>query len=336
MRIVVVGGAGYIGSHTVRELYRRGHEIIIYDNLSTGHASLVNGFDLITGEICDTERLLPVLYGADAVMHFAACASVAESMKEPGKYFKNNISDGLSLLEAVRQACVPYFIFSSSCTVYGLPQVTPINEDAPCDPVNPYGVSKLFFERALASYERAHNLRYVALRYFNAAGADESGEIGEIHEPETHLIPLALRVASGLRSNLAIYGNDYSTRDGTCVRDYVHVSDIAEAHFRALDYLVAGERSAILNLGTGQGYTVNEIVAEIESVTSRVCQPIYYPRRPGDVAELVADPARARRFLNWEPTRSLQQIVSSAWTWFQRCEMRLQERPKRIVARAGF
>jgi UDP-glucose 4-epimerase len=336
MRIVVVGGAGYIGSHTVRELSRRRHEIIVYDNLSTGHASLAKGFDLITGEIGDKERLVPALYGADAVMHFAACASVAESMKDPGKYFKNNISDGMCLLEAVQQSRVPYFIFSSSCTVYGLPKVTPISEDTQCDPVNPYGVSKLFFERALAAYERAHNLRYVALRYFNAAGADESGEIGEIHDPETHLIPLALRVASGLHSNLAIFGNDYLTRDGTCVRDYVHVSDIAEAHVRALDYLVAEQRSAAFNLGTGQGYTVNEVVAEIESVTSRICQPIYYPRRPGDVAELVADPAKAERILNWKSTRSLHQIVSSAWLWFQRCEMRLQDIAIGIVARAGI
>jgi UDP-glucose-4-epimerase GalE len=332
MRIVVIGGAGYIGSHTARELARRRHEVIIYDDLSTGHAFLADGFELVIGKIGDRERLLSVFSGAGAVMHFAACASVAESVRNPGKYFKNNISDGVCLLQAVQQARIPYFIFSSSCTVYGLPKTIPINEDTPCDPVNPYGISKLFFERALAAYEQAHGLRYAALRYFNAAGADESGEIGEVHDPETHLIPLALQAAAGLRSGLAIYGDDYSTRDGTCVRDYIHVSDIAEAHVRALDYLCAEKQSATLNLGTGKGYTVNEVVAEVEFVTERVCPTTYHSRRPGDVAELVADPTRAQTLLGWSPSRSLHQIISSAWMWFQHHQMTRQKREKRIGA----
>lgn len=317
MRIVVTGGAGYIGSHTVRALHRKGHEILIYDNLSTGHVFLAKGFDLVVGEMSDRERLRSGLAGADAVMHFAACASVEESVAAPHKYFNNNVCDGLGLLEEVRLARIPYFVFSSSCTVYGLPKTSPIHEDTLCDPVNPYGTSKLLFERALAAYGNAYGSRYVSLRYFNAAGADESGEIGELHHPETHLIPLALEVAAGLRPEMAIYGSDYGTRDGTCVRDYVHVCDIADAHVRALDYLSAGNSSTTLNLGSGKGHTVKEVIAAVEAVTGRALKKVYYPRRPGDVAELVADPTHARALLGWKPSRSLQQIVATAWNWLQ-------------------
>ncbi len=320
MRILITGGAGYIGSHTARVLARRGHEVILYDNLSTGHEFLAKGFRLVVGDIGDKARLFPALRGSDAVMHFAAHASVAESVANPGKYFDNNVRAGLSLLETVYQARVPYFVFSSSCTVYGLPAVAPISENSSREPVNPYGASKLFFERALDAYHVAAGLRSVSLRYFNAAGADESNEIGELHDPETHLIPIALRVAAGLRPELVICGNDYPTADGTCVRDYVHVNDLAEAHALALEYLSAGGDSTALNLGTGKGHSVNEIVAMIESCTECVLRKRYGPRRPGDAAELVADPTRARSLLGWRPVRALDQIIATAWTWFQRCQ----------------
>jgi UDP-glucose-4-epimerase GalE len=293
--------------------------VVIYDNLSTGHASFAEGFQSIFGDIGDKTRILRALSGADAVMHFAACASVAESVSNPGKYFDNNVRAGLCLLDAVRQARIPYFVFSSSCTVYGLPRVSPITEEIPCEPVNAYGVSKLFFERALAAYQEAHGLRFVSFRYFNAAGADESGEIGELHDPETHLIPIALEVAAGARPSLPIYGNDYPTKDGTCLRDYVHVNDIADAHLRALEYLLSGGRSGAMNLGTGKGYTVNEVVSAVEAVTGRTLERVYCPRRPGDVAALVADPRRAEMMLQWRPSRSLNSIIASAWQWYQGC-----------------
>lgn len=320
MRIVITGGAGYIGSHTARVLARRGHEVLLYDNLSTGHACLAEGFELVIGDVGDKARLLPVLRGCDAVMHFAAHASVAESVANPGKYFDNNVRAGLCLLETVQQAHVPHFVFSSSCTVYGLPNVAFISENSPREPVNPYGTSKLFFERALDAYQVANGLRCVSLRYFNAAGADESNDIGELHDPETHLIPLALGVAAGLRPELVICGNDYPTSDGTCVRDYVHVNDLAEAHSLALDYLSAGGDSTALNLGTGKGHSVNEVVTMLESRTGCVLRKRYGPRRPGDAAELVADPTRAQSLLGWKPIRTLDQIIATAWAWFQRCQ----------------
>jgi UDP-glucose-4-epimerase GalE len=331
MRIVVTGGAGYIGSHTARALCRKGHEVIIYDNLSTGHASFAKGFRFLVGDIGDKPRLLRALSGADAVMHFAACASVAESVSDPGKYFDNNVRASLCLLDAVRQLRVPYFVFSSSCTVYGRPRATPITEETSCEPINAYGVSKLFFERALEAYQEAHGLRFVSFRYFNAAGADESCEIGELHNPETHLIPIALEVAAGAHPRLQIYGNDYPTRDGTCLRDYVHVNDIADAHLRALDYLLSGGKSGVMNLGTGKGYTVNEVISAVETVTGRVVETVNCPRRPGDVAELVADASRAEMILLWRPSRSLNSIIASAWEWYQGCSAHpahLEERVK--------
>ena len=331
MRIVVTGGAGYIGSHTARALHRLGHDVIIYDNLSTGYASFANGFQFILGDIGDKTRMLRALSGADAVMHFAACASVAESVSDPGKYFDNNVRAGLCLLDAIRQVRIPYFVFSSSCTVYGLPRTTPITEETPCEPINAYGVSKLFFERALAAYQEAHGLRFVSFRYFNAAGADESCEIGERHDPESHLIPIALEVAAGARPRLSIYGNDYPTKDGTCLRDYVHVNDIADAHLRALKYLLSGGKSGPMNLGTGRGYTVNEVISAVENVTGRTLERVYCSRRPGDVAELVADPTRAEMMLQWRSSRSLNSIIESAWEWYQGCyahPVDLEERVK--------
>jgi len=319
MRIVVIGGAGYIGSHTARTLQKRGHEVLIYDNLSTGHAFFSKGFAFIRAGISETSTLAAVLEEADAVMHFAAHAYVGESCEKPRKYFANNVEAGLALLNAVVDSGVRYFVFSSTCAVYGVPPTVPIKEQTPREPVNPYGASKLFFEHALKAYSAAYGLRFVSLRYFNAAGADESGEIGELHNPETHLIPLALEAAAGTRPELEIYGDDYPTPDGTCIRDYIHVNDLAEAHVLALEYLAKGGEPVGLNLGTGMGHSINEVLRAVESVAGKVPTRIA-PRRAGDPAVLVADPARARQLLHWKASRSLQHSVSTAWNWMRRRE----------------
>src|SRR5229473_8251564 len=237
LAILVSGGAGYIGSHAARALRRRGHEVVIYDNLSTGHAFLADGFQLIVGQIADTSKLAPTMRRVDAVMHFAAHAYVGESVGNPRKYFRNNVLGALSLLNSVLDTGIRRFVFSSTCAVYGVPGQIPITEQTPREPVNPYGASKLFFENALEAYSSAYGLRSVSLRYFNAAGADDSGEIGEIHDPETHLIPLALAASTANGSELQVFGSDYPTSDGTCVRDYIHVNDLADAHVRALQHL---------------------------------------------------------------------------------------------------
>lgn len=243
MVVLVVGGAGYIGSHTARALRRHGHEVIIYDNLCAGHKELTRGFELIEADIADEEKLACALKRTQAVIHFAAHAYVGESVENPRKYFHNNVEAGLALLNATIDAGIGFLVFSSSCAVYGVPSKSPIAEDQPRQPINPYGVSKLFFENALEAYDRAYSLRSVRLRYFNAAGADESGELGELHDPETHLIPLALAAAAGTGPELQIFGTDYPTPDGTCVRDYIHVNDLAEAHVLALHYLINGGAS---------------------------------------------------------------------------------------------
>jgi UDP-glucose-4-epimerase GalE len=293
---------------------------VIYDNLSTGCRRLAQGFELVEGEIADGARLRPVLARVDAVMHFAAHAYVGESVENPRKYFRNNVLGALSLLNSVLDAGIRRFVFSSSCAVYGIPGQIPITELTPREPINPYGVSKLFFEHALEGYAGAYGLRSVMLRYFNAAGADESGEIGEMHEPETHLIPLAL-AAAARGTELRIYGYDYPTVDGTCVRDYIHVNDLADAHVRALQYLESGsqvDESLALNLGTGRGSSVLEIVQAAENATGRPVRRMLRARRPGDPPTLVADPAKARRRLGWNAKRDLTDIVSSAWTWMQK------------------
>ena len=314
MAVLVVGGAGYVGSHAAHALKRRGYEAIIYDNLSTGHAALAAGFELIVGDISDSAKLASVLRRVDAVMHFAAHAYVGESVDNPRKYFQNNVLGGLQLLHAVLDSQVRKFIFSSSCAVYGIPAKVPITEETPRLPVNPYGLTKFILEQALENYDRAYGLRFVSFRYFNAAGADEDGKAGEIHTPETHLIPSAFEAIHGQRPALEIYGDDYPTPDGTCVRDYVHVNDLAEAHVLGLEYL-AGGSSAALNLGTGRGHSVREVISTIEPFTGRVVPKRTTARRPGDPPELVADPARAERLLNWKAKRSLEQIVATAWRW---------------------
>ena len=317
MAVLVVGGAGYIGSHAARVLQRKGHDVIIYDNLSTGFRALAEGFELIVGDIADSAKLAKALARADAVMHFAAHAYVGESVENPRKYFHNNVTGALALLNAVMDSRVRKFIFSSTAAVYGTPEKSPITEDSARQPVNPYGATKLTLEMALEAYSRAYGLRYVAFRYFNAAGADEGGKIGEMHEPETHLIPLILQAVQGKRAALEIFGDDYPTADGTCIRDYIHVNDLAEAHVLGLEYLGKGESGA-MNLGTGKGYSVHEVVAAVEKVTGRKVPTHIGARRAGDPAELVADPSRAEKLLNWKAKRSLEEIVASAWKWASR------------------
>jgi UDP-glucose-4-epimerase GalE len=317
MVVLVIGGAGYIGSHAARALRLAGHEVIIFDNLSTGYEFLAAGFELVKGDVLDTAVLLPALRRADAIMHFAAHAYVGESVTNPRKYFRNNVEGGLSLLNTALEAGVKKIIFSSTCAVYGEPAKVPIEENTLRNPVNPYGVSKMFFEQALEAYDRAYGFRYAALRYFNAAGADESGEIGELHEPETHLIPLALRAAAGLGPELNVFGSDYPTPDGTCVRDYIHVNDLAGAHVKALEHLAAGKESFAVNVGTGSGYSVQQVISAVEEVTGKRVPHKIGPRRAGDPPALVANPAKAQSLLQWKATRGLRECVATAWNWME-------------------
>ena len=317
MAVLVVGGAGYIGSHAAHTLRRRGYDVIVYDNLSTGHKELAEGFELIVGDIADSTKLAKVLSRCDAVMHFAAHAYVGESVENPRKYYYNNVTAALVLLNAVMESRVRKFIFSSTAATYGTPPKSPITEDSPRQPVNPYGATKLAFENALEAYSRAYGLKFVAFRYFNAAGADESGLIGEIHEPETHLIPIVLQAILGKRAALEIFGDDYPTADGTCIRDYIHVNDLAEAHVLGLEFLNKGQSTA-MNLGTGHGHSVHEVVSAAERITGHKVPTHIGPRRPGDPAELVADPSLAQKLLSWKAKRSLDEIIASAWKWAQK------------------
>ena len=316
MRVLVTGGAGYIGSHAVRELARRGHDVVIYDNLSTGYRNSADGFEFVEGDIGDRARLEPAVRGAQAVMHFAAHISVGESVENPRKYFHNNVQCALNLLNTSLESGIKNFVFSSTAAVYGTPLKVPMTEDNPREPINPYGATKLLFEHALEAYSKAYGLRFAALRYFNAAGADDSGEIGEAHVPETHLIPLALEAARGTRQ-IEVFGRDYPTPDGTCIRDYIHVNDLAEAHALAIEYLWAGGESVALNLGTGCGHSVLEVLAAVEAATGRPPEWKNAPRRPGDPPRLVADAARAAQVLGWKARRSLKDVVESAWRWMQ-------------------
>ena len=317
MIVLVIGGAGYIGSHAARALKRAGHEVIIFDNLSTGYEFLAKGFELIQGDILDESALGPALSRAEAIMHFAAHAYVGESVTNPKKYFRNNVEGGLSLLNAALAAGVKKVIFSSTCAVYGEVAKVPIEENNPREPVNPYGVTKMFFEHALESYDRAYGFRYASLRYFNAAGADESGEIGELHDPETHLIPLALQAAAGAGPVLQVFGSDYPTSDGTCVRDYIHVNDLASVHVKALEHLSAGKESFAVNVGTGVGASVKEVISAVEKVTGRSVPHKVVARRPGDPPALVANPAKAQKLLQWKAKYGLQEIVATAWKWME-------------------
>ncbi len=318
--VLVVGGAGYIGSHVNKELHRQGYDSVVYDNLVYGHRDLVRWGEFVLGDLADSEQLRLVFsrYRISAVMHFAAFASVPESVADPEKYYLNNVAGTLNLLRVMREFDVRRLIFSSTCATYGLPLEIPISEEHPQQPISPYGWSKLMVERIMRDYSEAYGLGYVALRYFNAAGADPEAETGEDHDPESHLIPLVLYVALGRRPELSIFGDDYDTPDGTCVRDYIHVTDLARAHILAMEYLADGGPSDNFNLGNGQGHSVREVHAMAEQVCGRRIPARISPRRAGDPPRLVGSSDKAVRVLGWRPEfHALETIVATAWRWHQ-------------------
>lgn len=317
--ILVTGGAGYIGSHACKALAAAGYFPVSYDNLVSGHEWAVRWGPLEIGDIADRERLDAVLtrYRPAAVLHFAAFAYVGESVQDPGKYYRNNVAGSLTLLEAMRDHGIRQMVFSSTCATYGFPQTLPILESQLQQPINPYGASKLMIERMLADFSAAHGLRAVSLRYFNAAGADPDAVIGELHEPETHLIPLALKAAETSKQ-LTVFGTDYPTPDGTCIRDYTHVSDLADAHVCALQLLESGAASASFNLGTGRGWSVSEVIRQVTTYTGKELAVYHGPRREGDPPELVAGVDRARVILGWQARFGLAEIIRDAWSWEQR------------------
>ena len=319
--VLVAGGAGYIGSHACEALAQAGYEPVAYDNLSFGHREMVRFGPLEEGDIRDRERLVEVMrrHRPVAVMHFAALIAVGESVQDPAIYYDNNVRGALNLLDAMRQCGVDKLVFSSTAAVYGLPETQPITEQAAQAPINPYGRTKLMIEQALADYGSAYGLRSVSLRYFNACGAHPSGEIGEMHEPETHLIPRALMALLGQIEALDVMGQDYPTPDGTALRDYIHVCDLADAHVAALRYLERGGETAAMNLGTGRGFSVREILQAAERVVGRSVPARFAPRRAGDPPMLIADPGLARRTLGWEAKwTDIDAIIASAWTWAQK------------------
>ena len=319
MRILVTGGAGYVGSHCLRHLLQAGHEVVVYDNLFQGHAAAVPAGLLVQGELADQAKLTALLRErqVDAVMHFAALALVGESVEQPHKYYGNNVVGSFHLLEAMRAAGVRRIVFSSTTATYGTPARMPITETTPQQPINPYGFSKLVVERMLDDYAAAHGLGFAALRYFNAAGAAADGTIGEDHTPESHLIPIVLQVALDQRPQITVFGDDYPTPDGTCVRDYIHVDDLATAHLAALDRLQP-QQGIKVNLGTGRGYSVRQVIDVCRQVTGHPIPAVIGPRRPGDPPELVADATLAGKLLGWKPKHTtLESIVESAWRWHQ-------------------
>ena len=315
--VLVAGGAGYVGSHVCLALAQAGFTPVVYDNLSNGHAAFVQWGALEEGDIRDAARLDEViaLHRPIALLHFAALIEVGESVRQPGRFYENNVAGTITLIEAARRGGIEHMVFSSTCATYGDPVHLPMDETHPQAPLNPYGRSKLMIEQVLADYSTYAGFRSVCLRYFNAAGADEAGRIGERHEPETHAIPLALQTALGQRSGFKLFGDDYDTRDGTAVRDYIHVADLADAHVRALTYLLEDGETTVFNLGTGAGTTVKELIEAIRRTTNRPFEVEIVARRPGDAPCLVADNSRARDVLGWRPTRSLDEIVRSAWRW---------------------
>lgn len=320
MRILVVGGAGYIGSHMVKQLLRSGHDVVTLDDLSTGYRDAVLGGSFIQGSIADRKLLDSVFaeHRYDAVFHFASYIQVGESVAQPAKYYANNLTNTLNLLDAMVRHAVRHFIFSSSAAIFGEPRNLKIDEDHPVAPINPYGATKAMVEQILRDYDHAYGLRSVSLRYFNACGADPESELGERHNPETHLIPLALQTVSGRRQNLTVFGRDYDTPDGTCIRDYVHVCDLCDAHMLALEYLQDGTASDVFNLGNGSGFSVQQVIDAVSTVTGKQVAVINGSRRPGDSARLVADSGKAYKKLGWKPRYSdLDLIVSHAWSWEQ-------------------
>jgi UDP-glucose 4-epimerase len=321
--ILVTGGAGYIGTHAVLALKQAGYDVLVLDNLVYGHRELVTDVlkvNLIEGDLSDRALLDQVFstYNIQAVMHFAAYAYVGESVTDPAKYYRNNVMATLTLLEAMLAAGVKRLVFSSTCASYGNPQILPIPEAHPQQPINPYGRSKLMVETILSDFDHAYDFRSVRFRYFNAAGADPSGRLGEDHDPETHLIPLVLQTALGKRSHISVFGSDYDTPDGTCIRDYIHVTDLAEAHVLGLDYLLKGGQTEVFNLGNGNGFSVQEVITAAEKVTGKPIPVVRSDRRPGDPASLIGSAAKAREILNWQPKYAeLEVILAHAWQWHQ-------------------
>ncbi len=320
--ILVTGGAGYVGAHCCLALARTGHKLVVYDNLGNGHRQFVKWGPLVEGDIRDRARLQAVFaeHKPDAVLHCAALIEVGESVKHPERFYDNNVTGALVLLDVMREAGVGAFVFSSTCAIYGKPQFLPMNESHPQAPVSPYGWTKLVVERASADMAAAYGLRFAHLRYFNAAGAAPAEGIGERHNPETHALPLALFTLLGRREGFKIFGDDYDTRDGTCLRDYVHVLDLADAHVRALERLLGGGQSLAANLGAGEGVTVLELLDAIERVTGRPVPAAPAPRRDGDAPALVSDNALARRELGWAPMRGIDAIIADAWEWHGKVE----------------
>ena len=321
MKILVTGGAGYIGSHVCKALSRKGHEIVVFDNLEYGHSDLARWGTLVQGDLLDRAVLGSVFrrYTPEAVMHFAAYAYVGESVADPARYYRNNVIGSYNLVEAARAHGVRDMIFSSTCAVYGVPESVPITEDMALNPINPYGNTKLAIEKLLEDYGVAYGMRSVRLRYFNAAGADPEAETGEDHTPETHLIPLVLDAAIGRRDSITINGDDYDTPDGTCVRDYIHVTDLARAHVLALEYLVGGGETLAVNLGNSRGHSVREVVETARRVTGRDFRVDVGPRREGDPPVLVGSNEMARRVLGWSPERSeMETIIEDAWRWHRK------------------
>lgn len=322
MTILVTGGAGYIGSHTVKLLLSKGYDILVFDNLVYGHRDIVEKLRVkfIEGDLCDRTLLEKVFREneIEAVIHFAAYAYVGESVENPAKYYRNNVVYTLNLLEAMEKAGVRKIVFSSTCATYGIPDEVPIPETHPQNPINPYGYTKLVVERMLQDFQRAYGWEYVAFRYFNAAGADSEGLIGEDHDPEPHLIPLVLYAALGKRDSVSILGDDYPTPDGTCIRDYIHVEDLGEAHFLGLEYLLNGGKSEVFNLGNGNGFSVKEVINTAKKVTQKDFTVKNAPRRPGDPPMLVGSGEKARKILNWQPKYAdIETIITHAWRWHQ-------------------
>lgn len=319
MNILVVGGAGYIGSHAVRLLLDAGHGVTVYDNLSRGHAAAVPEGLLVQGELADRAKLVATMtdHKIDAVMHFAAFALVNESVNDPSLYYRNNVIAALELLDAMREADVKKIVFSSTTATYGEPDIIPIAETTPQHPINPYGFTKLVIEQALADYAAAYGFGYAALRYFNAAGARPDGSIGEDHDPESHLIPIVLQVALGQREHITVFGDDYPTADGTCIRDYIHIDDLGEAHLAALEKLQPG-KGLCVNLGTGRGTSVREIIDACREVTGHPIPEVIGKRREGDPPELVADASLAKELLGWQARYTdVKSIIETAWRWHQ-------------------
>ncbi len=319
--IFIAGGAGYIGSHVNKFLNSLGYQTVVYDNLVYGHKEFVKWGEFVLGDLLNSEQLRLCFrkYPIEVVMHFSAFAYVGESVKDPLKYYKNNVTATLNLLEVMKEFGVRYFIFSSTCATYGEPQEIPITENHPQHPINPYGKSKLMIEEILQDFDHAYGIKHVNLRYFNAAGADPEGEIGEWHDPETHLIPLVLRVTLRKLDRLEVFGDDYPTEDGTCIRDYIHVMDLADAHVKAMEYLKKTNKSDSFNLGNERGYSVFQVIKKAEEITGRKIPYRVTARREGDPAILIADSTKAKNLLSWNPSlASLDEIIKTAWNWHKR------------------